>query len=84
MSTPILPPISKPPISQDVSLHDILFGPPMDPLPLPFQLQAPEKLKQEFVKAGLKTVRVEQTSEKMEFSSNANITYYAVKNQLIA
>jgi hypothetical protein len=48
-------------------------GPPMDPLPLPFQLQDPERLKQEFVKAGLKNVRVEQTSEKMEFSSGTDM-----------
>jgi hypothetical protein len=48
-------------------------GPPMDPPPLPFQLQDPERLKQEFVKAGLKNVRVEQTSEKMEFSSGTDM-----------
>jgi hypothetical protein len=48
-------------------------GPPMDPLPLPFQLQDPERLKQEFVKAGLKNVRVEPTSERMEFSSGADM-----------
>jgi len=48
-------------------------GPPMDPLPLPFQLQDPERLKQEFVKAGLKNVRVEQTNETIEFSSGTDM-----------
>lgn len=48
-------------------------GPPMDPLPLPFQLQDPKRLEQEFVKAGLKNVRVEQTSENMEFSSGTDM-----------
>ena len=44
-------------------------GPPMDPLPLPFQVQDPEKLRQEMVKAGLKDVRVEETSEEMKYQS---------------
>jgi ubiquinone/menaquinone biosynthesis C-methylase UbiE len=44
-------------------------GPPMDPLPLPFQVQDPEKLRLEMVGAGLKDVRVEETSEKMKYTS---------------
>jgi ubiquinone/menaquinone biosynthesis C-methylase UbiE len=44
-------------------------GPPMDPLPLPFQVQDPEKLRQEMVNAGLKEVRVEQTGEEMKYKS---------------
>jgi ubiquinone/menaquinone biosynthesis C-methylase UbiE len=44
-------------------------GPPMDPLPLPFQVQDPEKLRQEMVNAGLKEVRVEQTDEEMKYKS---------------
>ncbi|MGH7230106.1 MAG: class I SAM-dependent methyltransferase [Nitrospiraceae bacterium] len=38
-------------------------GPPMDPPPLPFQLQDPEKLRQELAKAGLKDIRVETITE---------------------
>jgi pimeloyl-ACP methyl ester carboxylesterase/ubiquinone/menaquinone biosynthesis C-methylase UbiE len=48
-------------------------GPPMDPLPLPFQLQDPERVRQELAKVGLKDIRVEQTSEKMEFQSGKDI-----------
>lgn len=44
-------------------------GPPMDPLPLPFQLRDPERLRQELAKAGLKDVRVETITEKTEFES---------------
>ena len=44
-------------------------GPPMDPLPLPFQVQDPEKLRREMVSAGLKDVRVDQTSEQMKYQS---------------
>jgi hypothetical protein len=44
-------------------------GPPMDPPPLPFQLQDPEKLAQELRKSGLTDVHVETTAEKLEFAS---------------
>ncbi len=48
-------------------------GPPMDPLPLPFQLQDPEKLRQELGNAGLKEVRVETITEKLEFQSGQQL-----------
>ena len=48
-------------------------GPPMDPPPLPFQLQDPEKLRQELSKAGLKDVRVEAITEKLEFQSGRQL-----------
>ena len=48
-------------------------GPPMDPLPLPFQLQDPEKLRQELGNAGLKDVRVETIIEKLEFQSGQQL-----------
>ncbi len=44
-------------------------GPPMDPPPLPFQLQDPEKLHRELGKAGLKNIHVETITEKLEFQS---------------
>jgi ubiquinone/menaquinone biosynthesis C-methylase UbiE len=44
-------------------------GPPMDPLPLPFQVQDPEKLRRELLSAGLKDVRVDETSEQMKYKS---------------
>jgi ubiquinone/menaquinone biosynthesis C-methylase UbiE len=48
-------------------------GPPMDPPPLPFQLQDPEKLRQELGKAGLKEIRVETITEKLEFQSGQQL-----------
>ncbi len=48
-------------------------GPPMDPPPLPFQLQDPEKLRQELGKAELKNVRVETITEKLEFQSGQQL-----------
>jgi ubiquinone/menaquinone biosynthesis C-methylase UbiE len=48
-------------------------GPPMDPLPLPFQVQDPEKLRREMVNAGLKDVRVEETSKEMKYQSGKQL-----------
>ncbi len=48
-------------------------GPPMDPPPLPFQLQDPEKLRQELGNAGLKDIRVETITEKLEFRSGQQL-----------
>lgn len=44
-------------------------GLPMDPPPLPFQLQDPERLRHELSKAGLKDIRVETTTENLKFHS---------------
>jgi ubiquinone/menaquinone biosynthesis C-methylase UbiE len=46
-------------------------GPPETPLP--FQLQDPEKLRQEMIKAGLEDVRVEQTSASREYQSGSHL-----------
>ncbi len=48
-------------------------GPPMDPLPLPFQLQDPERLRNELGQAGLKEVRVDAITEKLEFRSGRQL-----------
>jgi SAM-dependent methyltransferase len=48
-------------------------GPPMEPPPLPFQLQDPEKLRQELGNAGLKDIRVETITEKLEFQSGQEL-----------
>ncbi len=48
-------------------------GPPMDPPPLPFQLQDPEKLRLELGKAGLKDIRVETITERLEFQSGRHL-----------
>ena len=59
-------------------------GPPMDPLPLPFQLQDPERLRQEFAKAGLKDIRVETITEKLEFQSGKQLWDWLVNSNPIA
>ncbi|MCH8111656.1 MAG: methyltransferase domain-containing protein [Proteobacteria bacterium] len=48
-------------------------GPPMDPPPLPFQLQDPEKLRQELGNSGLKNISVETITEKLEFQSGQGL-----------
>jgi ubiquinone/menaquinone biosynthesis C-methylase UbiE len=44
-------------------------GPPLDPLPLPFQLHDPQRLRQEFANAGLKEIEVETITETTEFKN---------------
>jgi ubiquinone/menaquinone biosynthesis C-methylase UbiE len=48
-------------------------GPPMDPPPLPFQLQDPERLSMELYAAGLKGVKVETITEATEFRSGKEL-----------
>jgi ubiquinone/menaquinone biosynthesis C-methylase UbiE len=59
-------------------------GPPMDPLPLPFQVQDPEKLRREMVNAGLKDVRVEETSEEMKYQSGKQFWDWVTNSNPIA
>jgi hypothetical protein len=59
-------------------------GPPMDPPPLPFQLQDPERLRQELAKAGLKDIRVETITEKLEFQSGKQLWDWLVNSNPIA
>jgi ubiquinone/menaquinone biosynthesis C-methylase UbiE len=42
-------------------------GPPMEPPPLPFQLQDPERLRKELAAAGLRNAKVETIAEATEF-----------------
>jgi SAM-dependent methyltransferase len=48
-------------------------GPPMDPPPLPFQLQDPERLRKEFATAGLKDTKVETITETTEFQTGKEL-----------
>jgi ubiquinone/menaquinone biosynthesis C-methylase UbiE len=48
-------------------------GPPMDPPPLPFQLQDPERLRKEFATAGLKDIKVETITETTEFQTGKEL-----------
>jgi hypothetical protein len=51
----------------------VFTGPPMDPAPLPFQLQDPERLRRELAGAGLRDVRVETITESLEFASGKQL-----------
>lgn len=48
-------------------------GPPPEPSPLPFQLADPERLRKEFVNAGLKDVKVEIIIETTEFANGMEV-----------
>ena len=57
-------------------------GPPETPLP--FQLQDPEKLRQEMIKAGLKDVRVEQTSTSRRYRSGSHLWDWLMNSNPVA
>ena len=59
-------------------------GIPTDPVPLPFQVADPEKLRQEFTDAGLKDVSVETVTEKLEFRSGQQMWDWVVNSNPIA
>jgi ubiquinone/menaquinone biosynthesis C-methylase UbiE len=58
-------------------------GPPMDPPPLPFQLQDPERLRKELSAAGLKDVKVETITETTEFRSGKELWDWLVSSNPI-
>jgi SAM-dependent methyltransferase len=53
-------------------------GPPLDPPPLPFQLQDPERLRAELSIAGLKGIKVETITETMEFQTGKELWEWLV------
>ena len=59
-------------------------GPPMDPLPLPFQLHDPERLHRELAGAGLHGVEVETIGEPTEFRSGDHLWDWIVHSNPIA
>jgi ubiquinone/menaquinone biosynthesis C-methylase UbiE len=58
-------------------------GLPTDPPPLPFQLHDPEALRRELAKAGLRDVRVETTTERMEFSTGEQLWQWLINSNPI-
>lgn len=58
-------------------------GPPMDPLPLPFQLQDPERLRHELATTGLRDIRVETIVERTRFRSGAHFWDWLVHSNPI-
>ncbi len=58
-------------------------GPPMDPIPLPFQLHDPERLRQELTAVGLKHVNVETVVEQTTFTSGEHMWDWLVHSNPI-
>jgi ubiquinone/menaquinone biosynthesis C-methylase UbiE len=58
-------------------------GPPMDPLPLPFQLHDPQRLRQELTAAGLQRPHVETITETTAFTSGENLWDWLVHSNPI-
>ena len=58
-------------------------GLPMDPPPLPFQVQDPDKLRREMTAAGLQQVRVEATAENKQYTSGEHFWNWIVSSNPI-
>ena len=65
------------------SVRPDFTGPPMDPPPLPFQLQDPVRLRSELSAAGLKDITVDMITESMEFASGAALWDWIVRSNPI-
>jgi ubiquinone/menaquinone biosynthesis C-methylase UbiE len=59
-------------------------GPPVDPPPLPFQLQDPQRLHQEMARVGLKEIRVASITEKLEYQSGQQLWDWLTNSNPIA
>jgi ubiquinone/menaquinone biosynthesis C-methylase UbiE len=55
------------------SVRPEFTGPSMDPPPLPFQLQDPERLRREFATVGLKDIRIETITETTAFQTGKEL-----------
>ena len=66
------------------SVRPDFTGPPMDPPPLPFQLQDPERLRGELSNAGLEEIEVETITEATEFETAAQLWDWIVSSNPIA
>lgn len=55
------------------SVRPSFTGPPMDPPPLPFQLQDPKRLHKELAAAGLTAIQIETITETTEFRSGRDL-----------
>ena len=60
------------------SVRPDFSGPPMDPPPLPFQLQDPERLRRELAAAGLKDITVETITESTDFHSGEDLWEWVI------
>jgi len=66
------------------SVRPNFIGPPMDPPPLPFQLQDPGRLRKELTAAGLKNIKVETIAETTEFQSGKDLWEWVIWSNPIA
>ena len=66
------------------SVRPDFTGPPMDPPPLPFQLQDPERLRREFAAASLKDIMVETITETTEFRTGKGLWEWVIWSNPIA
>lgn len=71
-------------VSAIQSVRPDFTGPPMDPPPLPFQLQDPERLRDELAAAGLKEITVETFTENTEFRSGEELWEWVIWSNPIA
>ena len=55
------------------SVRPEFTGPPLEPPPLPFQLQDPAKLRHELARAGLNDIEVETVTETLEFGDGQKL-----------
>ena len=60
------------------------FAPPLDPPPLPFQLQDPERLRNELTQAGLKDVTIEPFTETLAFKTGKDLWTWVVWSNPVA
>jgi ubiquinone/menaquinone biosynthesis C-methylase UbiE len=60
------------------SVRPHFTGPPQDPPPLPFQLQDPDRLRNEFASAGLHDINVETVRETTSFGSGKELWEWTV------
>lgn len=58
-------------------------GLPMDPLPLPFQVSEPERLREELAAAGLRDAQVETANHRLEFESGPKMWDWVVSSNPI-
>jgi pimeloyl-ACP methyl ester carboxylesterase/ubiquinone/menaquinone biosynthesis C-methylase UbiE len=65
------------------SVRPDFTGPPMDPPPLPFQLQNPDRLHRELSVAGLNGVTVETITEALEFQAGKDLWDWLVRSNPI-
>jgi len=66
------------------SVRPDFTGPPMDPPPLPFQLQDPNKLRNELIKVRLKDVTIERFTERLEFETGKELWTWLIWSNPVA